>query len=78
MSLDIEKGALVLVIPWLLHRAEDLWDQPRHFMPERFLDEPSTFGPSGFGPSISGSTDPRDAAAAEAALAAVRQRRHRR
>jgi hypothetical protein len=51
---------------------------PSDFAPSGFAPstyEPSSFGPSGFGPST---TDPRDAAAAEAALAAVRQRRHRR
>ena len=55
-SLDIEKGALVLVIPWLLHRAEDLWDKPRHFMPERFAGEarpkPYSYVPFAVGPRI--------------------------
>lgn len=55
-NLDIEKGALVLVIPWLLHRAEDLWDKPRHFMPERFLGEarpkPYSYVPFAVGPRI--------------------------
>lgn len=33
----IKKGALVLVVPWLLHRHPDLWPDPDHFKPERFL-----------------------------------------
>lgn len=36
----VEKDALVLVVPWLLHRSPDLWDQPMHFRPERFLEGP--------------------------------------
>jgi cytochrome P450 len=35
----IPKGALLVVIPWLLHRHRRLWDQPDHFIPERFLPE---------------------------------------
>ena len=35
----IRKGALVLVVPWLLHRHRKYWDRPDHFMPERFLPE---------------------------------------
>jgi cytochrome P450 len=33
----VEKGAIVAVIPWLLHRHRLYWDRPDHFMPERFL-----------------------------------------
>src|SRR5579875_3284924 len=32
----IPKGAAVLVSPWLLHRHEKLWTQPKLFDPERF------------------------------------------
>ena len=35
----IPAGSLVTVIPWLLHRHTQLWDQPDHFIPERFLPE---------------------------------------
>jgi cytochrome P450 len=35
----IPTGSLVVVIPWLLHRHRQLWDQPDHFIPERFLPE---------------------------------------
>lgn len=54
--LDVEKGALVLVIPWLLHRAGDLWEKPNHFMPERFLNgvrpRPYSYVPFAIGPRI--------------------------
>jgi cytochrome P450 len=35
----IPRGALVVVVPWLLHRHRRLWDRPDHFIPERFLPE---------------------------------------
>jgi cytochrome P450 len=35
----VPKGAIVLIIPWLLHRKPSLWDMPDHFIPERFLAE---------------------------------------
>ncbi len=35
----IAAGSLLVVIPWLLHRHRQLWDQPDHFIPERFLPE---------------------------------------
>jgi cytochrome P450 len=36
-GIKVPKGATVLVMPWLLHRHEKLWDQPDAFVPERFL-----------------------------------------
>jgi cytochrome P450 len=36
---NIPAGSLVAVVPWLLHRHRQLWDNPDHFMPERFLPE---------------------------------------
>ena len=33
----IAAGSLLVVIPWLLHRHKQLWEQPDHFIPERFL-----------------------------------------
>jgi cytochrome P450 len=35
----IPKGSLVAVVPWLLHRHRQLWNDPDHFSPERFLPE---------------------------------------
>ncbi len=55
-AIDVEKGALVMVAPWLLHRAEDLWDRPNHFRPERFVNDekidPFVFIPFSVGPRI--------------------------
>lgn len=36
-DLEIPAGATVLVMPWLIHRHEMLWDRPDHFIPSRFL-----------------------------------------
>jgi cytochrome P450 len=35
----IEPGSLVAVVPWLLQRHRNFWDQPDSFVPERFLPE---------------------------------------
>jgi cytochrome P450 len=35
----IAAGSLLVVIPWLLHRHRQLWDEPDAFIPERFLPE---------------------------------------
>jgi cytochrome P450 len=34
----IPAGSIMLVVPWLLHRHKDYWDQPDAFIPERFMD----------------------------------------
>jgi cytochrome P450 len=36
-TLNIPKGASVLVMPWIVHRHHRLWDRPNDFVPERFL-----------------------------------------
>jgi len=38
-DIDIPRGASVLILPWVLHRHERLWDQPQNFIPARFLPE---------------------------------------
>lgn len=55
-DLSVERGALVIVAPWLLHRAADLWELPERFIPERFLGrqrpKPYTYVPFAVGPRI--------------------------
>jgi len=52
----IKPASLALVVPWLLHRAQDLWDAPHAFKPERFLGEqrpiPYSYIPFAIGPRI--------------------------
>jgi cytochrome P450 len=36
-GIEVEPASLVIVSPWLLHRAPQLWDRPNDFVPERFL-----------------------------------------
>ncbi|PZW51034.1 cytochrome P450 [Humitalea rosea] len=33
----VRKGSLVMAVPWLLHRHQNLWDRPDHFIPDRFM-----------------------------------------
>jgi cytochrome P450 len=35
----VPKGSIMLVVPWLLHRHELLWERPHEFVPERFLPD---------------------------------------
>ncbi|HTJ64890.1 MAG TPA: cytochrome P450 [Alphaproteobacteria bacterium] len=56
-SRQVEKGAIVAVIPWLLHRHRLYWDKPDHFMPERFLPgappiDRYTYVPFSIGPRV--------------------------
>jgi cytochrome P450 len=37
-SLDIPRGSLAMIAPWVLHRHRKLWRDPDAFMPSRFLD----------------------------------------
>jgi cytochrome P450 len=45
----IPPGALILIVPWLLHRKSSLWDEPHRFNPDRFANEPSRFSYIPFG-----------------------------
>ena len=38
-ELEIPANASVLILPWVVHRHERLWDRPAHFIPSRFLPE---------------------------------------
>lgn len=55
---QIPKGSLMLIVPWLLHRHEKLWDRPNTFIPERFLagsrNKPNKFAylPFSAGPRV--------------------------
>lgn len=55
-GIDVEPAALIVVAPWLLHRAKDLWDQAHDFLPERFLGErrplPYSYIPFATGPRV--------------------------
>jgi cytochrome P450 len=55
-GLEIGKGDIILIAPWLLHRHEKLWDQPNAFIPKRFMsaEAPDRFAylPFGAGPRV--------------------------
>ena len=55
-DIDVEAGSLVMIAPWLLHRARDLWENPNHFQPQRFAHgakyNPFAFIPFSVGPRI--------------------------
>lgn len=53
---EVKKGGMVMISPWLIHRAKDLWDDPNHFKPERFLNgariNPFAYIPFAVGPRV--------------------------
>ena len=55
-DIEVEAGSLVMIAPWLLHRARDLWENPNHFQPQRFAHgakyNPFAFIPFSVGPRI--------------------------
>ena len=36
LNVEVPKGAIVIIAPWIVHRHRKLWDQPDAFMPDRF------------------------------------------
>ena len=34
----LDAGSTCTIVPWVLHRREDIWDAPLEFRPERFLE----------------------------------------
>lgn len=54
----IPRGSTVSIVPWVLHRHIDLWENPNRFDPERFLPERSrdrsrfAYLPFGLGPRV--------------------------
>lgn len=52
----VEKGALVLIVPWLLHRSPSLHKDPHLFRPRRFMGDarpaPYTYIPFAAGPRL--------------------------
>jgi unspecific monooxygenase len=56
-GIDIPRGAVVIIAPWVLHRHRKLWGDPDAFDPSRFLPDappPSrfTYLPFGAGPRV--------------------------
>ncbi|TQF38531.1 cytochrome P450 [Bradyrhizobium sp. UNPF46] len=55
-GIEIGKGDIIMIAPWLLHRHEKLWDQPNAFIPKRFMSKetPDRFAylPFGAGPRV--------------------------
>jgi cytochrome P450 len=56
-GIDIPRGAVVMIAPWVLHRHHKLWRDPDAFDPSRFLpDAPPpprfTYLPFGVGPRV--------------------------
>ena len=54
-NITIEKGMIVEIPVWGLHRDPELWDNPNSFQPERFMPgnkdiKPFTYMPFGMGP----------------------------
>jgi cytochrome P450 len=57
-GLRIPEGAIVSIVPWVLHRHHDFWESPNLFKPERFSVSASAgrdrlaYLPFGFGPRV--------------------------
>ena len=57
-DLNVKKGAQLIASPWLLHRHENIWEDPTAFDPTRFLGEREkeipryAYAPFGMGPRV--------------------------
>lgn len=57
-GMRVTKGAIITIMPWLIHRSRRFWESPERFDPERFSPEASarrdrlTYLPFGYGPRI--------------------------
>lgn len=57
-GVKIPKGATVSIVPWVLHRHQELWDHPERFDPERFSSDRArersryAYLPFGTGPRV--------------------------
>ncbi|MEC9431776.1 MAG: cytochrome P450 [Pseudomonadota bacterium] len=55
-AVEVEKAALVLIVPWLLHRSPELHKDPHLFRPRRFLGDsrpaPYSYIPFAAGPRL--------------------------
>ncbi len=55
-GIDVDPAALIMIVPWLLHRTEAFFEEPHRFKPERFLGGrrpiPYSYIPFAAGPRI--------------------------
>lgn len=54
-GVDLPRGAMVMISPWVLHRHENLWPAADRFDPERFLTpnhQEGAYLPFGLGPRV--------------------------
>lgn len=55
-DIDVAPASLVLIVPWILHRTESLFDVPHDFKPERFMNgqrpTPYSYIPFASGPRV--------------------------
>ncbi|KAA0698274.1 cytochrome P450 [Neorhizobium sp. P12A] len=55
-GVDVKPAALVLIVPWILHRTESLFPNPHEFRPERFMSgdgpTPYSYIPFAAGPRV--------------------------
>lgn len=55
---SVQRGNMIMIAPWSLHRHADLWSNPNHFDPDRFVNEEDkahavgAYIPFGLGPRV--------------------------